>query len=278
MDINILRSELSKHGIKLIDPKLNFRSTPAALNLAKVEMIINHHMASATADVNDVHRWHLQRGWAGIGYNFWISYSGDIYIGRGFRLGAHAAPYNNVSIGIGFQGDFTKSNSMTDAQVKAGGILNSILVKALKLKQTDVMGHKDVVATACPGGYFRWQELRKVVADYLNQKYIEVEGDENKVSTRTMRQGMRGEDVKQLQQFLKTRGYYKGAIDGIYGPQTVEAVKAFQRAEKLQVDGIAGPQTQKRINEILLKGQADNTNYKAKLAEAKNLAKKIMDL
>lgn len=46
-----------------------------------------------------------------------------------------------------------------------------------------------------------------------------------------------------IQTKLKRWGYYKGAVDGIYGSQTREAVKYFQRKNGLAVDGIVGPNT-----------------------------------
>ena len=55
--------------------------------------------------------------------------------------------------------------------------------------------------------------------------------------------GSRGSEVTQIQTKLKRWGYYKGNIDGIYGSQTVEAVKYFQRKNNLVVDGIAGKNT-----------------------------------
>ena len=53
--------------------------------------------------------------------------------------------------------------------------------------------------------------------------------------------GSRGDEVIQIQTKLKRWGYYNGNIDGIYGTQTLEAVKYFQRKNGLAVDGIAGP-------------------------------------
>ena len=55
--------------------------------------------------------------------------------------------------------------------------------------------------------------------------------------------GSRGDEVKQIQTKLKRWGYYYGNIDGIYGTQTLSAVKWFQSKNGLQVDGIAGPKT-----------------------------------
>ena len=55
--------------------------------------------------------------------------------------------------------------------------------------------------------------------------------------------GSRGNEVTQIQTKLKRWGYYKGSIDGIYGSQTLEAVRYFQRKNGLTVDGIAGSAT-----------------------------------
>ena len=59
--------------------------------------------------------------------------------------------------------------------------------------------------------------------------------------------GSRGEEVRQIQEKLKRWGYYNGNVDGIYGSQTLEAVKYFQRKNGLTVDGIAGPATLKAM-------------------------------
>lgn len=55
--------------------------------------------------------------------------------------------------------------------------------------------------------------------------------------------GSRGEEVKKIQTKLKNWGYYSGSVDGVYGWQTENAVKSFQRKNGLKVDGIAGTQT-----------------------------------
>ncbi len=59
--------------------------------------------------------------------------------------------------------------------------------------------------------------------------------------------GSRGSEVTQIQTKLKRWGYYNGNVDGIYGTQTVNAVKYFQRKNGLTVDGIAGPATLKAM-------------------------------
>ena len=55
--------------------------------------------------------------------------------------------------------------------------------------------------------------------------------------------GSTGSEVRNIQQKLKSLGYYGGSVDGIYGTQTQNAVRSFQRSVGITVDGIAGPQT-----------------------------------
>ena len=61
------------------------------------------------------------------------------------------------------------------------------------------------------------------------------------------RYGSRGSEVSQIQTKLKRWGYYSGSVDGIYGSQTLSAVKYFQRTNGLTADGIAGTQTLKAM-------------------------------
>ncbi len=63
------------------------------------------------------------------------------------------------------------------------------------------------------------------------------------VCAQVVKQGSRGETVKTIQRKLKNWGYYKASIDGIFGTQTKEAVKYFQRKNGLTVDGIVGKKT-----------------------------------
>lgn len=60
----------------------------------------------------------------------------------------------------------------------------------------------------------------------------------------TLKNGSRGDDVKQLQNSLINAGYnLTGGADGVYGSYTANAVKQYQKANGLIVDGIAGNQT-----------------------------------
>ncbi|EPZ43067.1 hypothetical protein N007_01620 [Alicyclobacillus acidoterrestris ATCC 49025] len=52
-----------------------------------------------------------------------------------------------------------------------------------------------------------------------------------------------GSDIAEVQQMLQALGYYSSSIDGVYGPSTQAAVRAFQQAQQLSPDGVVGPQT-----------------------------------
>ena len=61
------------------------------------------------------------------------------------------------------------------------------------------------------------------------------------------RQGSSGEDVANIQKKLSSLGYYTDDDDGVFGPGTADAVKAFQKANGLSEDGIVGFSTAKTL-------------------------------
>ena len=62
-----------------------------------------------------------------------------------------------------------------------------------------------------------------------------------------LKSGSEGEEVRLLQLRLLQLGYLTGEADGIFGAETKEAVKAFQKRNSLEADGMAGKQTQTRM-------------------------------
>ena len=73
--------------------------------------------------------------------------------------------------------------------------------------------------------------------------------------------GSRGNEVTQIQTKLKRWGYYNGNIDGIYGTQTLNAVKYFQRKNGLTADGIAGEKTLSAMGIISSNNSSGNKSY-----------------
>lgn len=64
---------------------------------------------------------------------------------------------------------------------------------------------------------------------------------------RTLKNGSRGDDVKELQKILTEKGFSCGAADGIFGKATKEAVIEYQNSKGLVTDGIVGEKTWKAL-------------------------------
>ena len=68
------------------------------------------------------------------------------------------------------------------------------------------------------------------------------------------------EKVKTLQTHLTTLGYYNATVDGVFGPVTTKAVKAFQKAYNLKDDGWFGSESCKKMNQALDAKQGTTSN------------------
>lgn len=68
--------------------------------------------------------------------------------------------------------------------------------------------------------------------------------------------GMRGESVQMVQKMLADAGYYKGTVDGVFGNNTLEAIKNFQLSNGLIPDGIVGQETFRFLNRTESEGSS----------------------
>ena len=91
---------------------------------------------------------------------------------------------------------------------------------------------------------------------------------------RILKIGMRGDDVKKLQEDLQKLGYDLGrwGADGDFGNDTMIAVKKFQSEHGLEADGEAGPMTFAALKEALNKagGQAKPKEPETPAAQNQN--------
>lgn len=87
---------------------------------------------------------------------------------------------------------------------------------------------------------------------YVRPTYVNSSKDVNFVAVRPegttaneifLRRGDSGETVRQLQELLRSAGYFDAAATGFFASLTESGVKAFQRDQGLSVDGIVGETT-----------------------------------
>lgn len=147
-------------------------------------IIIHHSEVSSPHSVRDIHIWHQKKGWAGIGYHYYIRKNGEIYEGRPHNtVGAHAYDnnknydYNKESIGVDFEGNFNKE-TMSDIQLEASVVLLSLL--SLAYGNADICMHRQLVANrSCPGKNFPFEKLKSKVEEC--KKYLQPELTEEEI-------------------------------------------------------------------------------------------------
>ena len=124
----------------------------------------NYDPGQVPAILRSVQAYHMDaRGWADIGYNFLVDRFGRIWEGRqggvaNVVLGSHAGENALHSTGISYIGE--ASTSVTSAAVSAYGELIGwkMFIHGVRPTTSNIIGHRDVMATACPGDAL-WRSL-----------------------------------------------------------------------------------------------------------------------
>lgn len=129
----------------------------------KTDMIVIHHTAIENISPMGIHELHLSKGWAGIGYHHVILPDGTIETARPEKtVGAHAYGVNPRSIGIVLVGNFNQHDP-TPEQERALIELTKKLMKQYRVRPANVVPHRKVSATDCPGKHFHWDEFMKAI-------------------------------------------------------------------------------------------------------------------
>lgn len=126
----------------------------------ETKYIILHH-AAGTGSIMDLHNKHINTNGCGFSYNYYVAKTGQIYRGRDENAeGYHTEDYDDISIGICFEGDFEK-DTMSDGQLYAGQwLVYDILKRYPNLK---IRGHYDFDDTVCPGKNFPMDKILKKI-------------------------------------------------------------------------------------------------------------------
>ena len=130
--------------------------------MRSINKIIVHCSATQEGrdlDAAEINRWHLKRGWNGIGYHYVVLLDGTIEYGRSiYKQGAHVKGENEGSIGIcyiggveskrGSNGKWIAKDTRTPEQKES--LL--LLLKTLKKMHSSatIHGHNEFAAKSCP--------------------------------------------------------------------------------------------------------------------------------
>lgn len=122
----------------------------------KTDQIVIHHTGNPTDDdlsTAAIHASHRAKGWTCIGYHYVIRKNGVIEEGRPhWTVGAHAYGDNGHTIGIHVCGNFEEAEP-TDEQIESTAMLLANLCTdyGLPIDRDHIVGHRELMSTACPG-------------------------------------------------------------------------------------------------------------------------------
>jgi N-acetyl-anhydromuramyl-L-alanine amidase AmpD len=128
-------------------------------NYREVRLLVVHCSATRydrNLSIEALRRCHLARGFASIGYHFYITRDGEVHICRPVhQIGAHATGWNDRSIGICYEGGLNERGQPADTRTYAQKCSLLDLLRQLKTDypQAEILGHYQLSSSihkACP--------------------------------------------------------------------------------------------------------------------------------
>lgn len=160
----------------IIDTGLDMQDSRFAdMDKENVRYIVIHHTGvNVDQTVETINNFHKNnRGWAGIGYHFYIRQDGSVYKGRPMTVrGVHTPSANSISLGVALAGDFS-IHQPTDEQKDS--LVDLIRWIFKNYKKLEIKGHNDFDPSECPGTNFPMQEIKDRVVNVGNKVKKEIE-------------------------------------------------------------------------------------------------------
>ena len=162
-----------RHGLKpdgIVGPATLAKLIPSRFKKSKrtINEIIVHCTATPEGrevSVDEIRRWHKQRGFSDIGYHYVVHIHGEVENGRDVDLvGAHCTGHNTHSIGVCYVGGMDRANkNPKDTRTLAQKAALLKLLEELKTlyPQARIYGHRDFANKACPS-YDATMEYRQI--------------------------------------------------------------------------------------------------------------------
>lgn len=243
---NTSPTENTNYVLKIGQPSYNWAYNPG-IRVRTTHLVLHHVGAKGNFTPQQIHNIHLGNKWAGIAYHFYVRKDGTIYRGRNENWnGGHTLNYNNVALGICFEGNF-EEEMMPEIQKIAGRALVADIKK--RYSGIIVKRHKDLNSTACPGKNFDF--------NYITSGTLTSPTPAQPVNPVTPTPTTNRDYVKKFQTWMNTNYNMGLVVDGIYGVNTkLSAVKVYQRylntvfKAGLIVDGIWGAKTKNATRNV----------------------------
>lgn len=125
-------------------------------NRLTTDKIIVHCTATPEGrevSVQEIERWHRQKGYNGIGYHYVVHLDGKVERGRDERaVGAHTAGQNHCSVGVVYVGGCDRAMKPKDTRTAAQKVSLQKLLTELRRRypKAEIYGHRDFTRKACP--------------------------------------------------------------------------------------------------------------------------------
>lgn len=104
--------------------------------------------------VEDIRRWHLERGWSDIGYHYVVYLDGTVAEGRPVEVaGSHVAGRNASTIGVCYVGGLDRAGRAADTRTSAqkAALLRILMELIARFPSvTRIAGHNEYANKACP--------------------------------------------------------------------------------------------------------------------------------
>ena len=119
-------------------------------NYREVTLLVVHCSATRCDrhfSVEALRRSHLARGFADIGYHFYITRDGEIHRGRALeKIGAHCRNHNAHSVGVCYEGGLDANGKPKDTRTleQKGALLALLRELKRQFPKALVVGHRDL--------------------------------------------------------------------------------------------------------------------------------------
>lgn len=222
--------------MEIIETNLQFKNMDTRTS---TERIILHHAEATNCTAEQIHSWHLNKGWSGAGYHFLVRKDGSIYRMRPEdKVGSHAYGSNFNSIGICAEGKYMEEDM---PEVQKNAIIELVNYLKAKYNITIVQAHRDVCATSCPGTKYPFDEIVNSKIENTTEQQVTSPAQENVVKG----------NVAKIQDGLNSRYGLNIKVDNISGIETKGAlVYGLQIELGVKADKIFGPITKSHCPNI----------------------------